>query len=274
MINLIRLRGFGDVIWVEPVVRRLIDLGKQVNVLTLNPEALLHFPSPNFHLNKKIGSYLSEPIHFMNYENTPKRHILESYRSAARVSEMELSYPRIYLTEQEKVPLLNGRYVVLHLEPTDQNFRKVHGVEWDRVVGEIRKRGLEVIQISLKNEQIYGTRIPLKNWRQIMSLIYHAAYFIGCDSGPSHIAASLNIPSLLFFGSVNPAYRHLSSFRGLFLQGTCLHQHCYHEVISICGQPCRIVGDAGEPPCCTFTTKKVLEAIDRLFKTYLESKKE
>jgi len=265
MIHLIRNMAFGDVLWLEPVVRYLTERDHRVNVVTYFPTIFDGFPSPLLSVNHLHPLPEEHLLIHMNYEETPSRHILESYRANANAPDMELTYPRLYLSEAEKQPPVSGKYVVLHLEKNPYvNHRNVYGVQWEKVVDAIEQLGMRTIQISKSRTAIYGQWEPLSDWREMMSLIYHAKYFIGIDSGPSHIATAFGIPSLLFFGSVNPAYRHLPTFRGIFLQGFCEYPQCYHKVISPRGQPCRFVGDTGIPPCCVHTTDKVIETFLQL----------
>ena len=59
--------------------------------------------------------------------------------------------------------------------------------------------GLEPIQISGIGENLVAPWVKTEDFRQVMSLVYNADLFIGHDSGPSHIAASMEIPSVIFF---------------------------------------------------------------------------
>lgn len=264
MIHIHRLYGFGDVLWIEPIVRHFLQHGQKVNVLTPYYEIFENYPSPHLLLNEMFLYSSNDKIIDLNmsYEKNTHIHFLEAFRMAAGVPEMELSYPRLHLSDEEKKPLVCGDYIVLHLEKNRCNFRNVYGIEWEKVINHLKSLGMKVVQISQSGENIFGEHLTMKNWRQIMTLIYRAKYFIGIDSGPSHIAAAFGIPALLFFGSVNPAYRHLKTFKGIFLQGFCKHPHCFHE--DICGKPCKIVGNKGIPPCCRQTTEKVLEALHAL----------
>jgi hypothetical protein len=278
MIHLKRNRAFGDVLWTEPIVRHLIDQGNLVNVITCYPEVFENYPSKylsvnhsSFHDNQ-INSWekcwqLSQSTIDLNmaYEKNPKMHLLAAYQIASGIEEMQLSYPQLHLKEQEKHPLFPHPYVTLHIEKNPYDFRNVYGIDWKKIVQYLQDLGLAVLQISQSGEDIYGQWIKTENWRKLMSLIYHSRFFIGLDSGPSHIAAVFDIPALIFFGSVNPAFRHLSSFKGIFLQQPCPHAHCYHEVVSIHGQTCRLVGKKDELTCCMQTTDQVIEAIDKLY---------
>ncbi len=264
MIHLHRHFAFGDVLWLEPVIRHLATRELPINVFTQFPEALENISCKSLTFNNMFAYKPDHELYHLIYERTPKRHLLASYFDCANIANTPLSYPKIYLTAEETKPIVKGKYAVLHLEKNDLNFRNVYGVDWNEVVQYLQELGLKIIQLSKSGECIYGTRIEISGWRQMMSLIYRASCFIGLDSGPSHIAASFGIPSILVFGAVNPAYRHLPEFRGIFLQKPCEFAHCYHEVFSSHGQPCRIVGDLGIPPCCQQSTQNVLCAIQQL----------
>jgi hypothetical protein len=275
MIHLKRTEAFGDVLWVEPIARHFIEKGFEVNVVTNYPEVFDHYPSRKLtvskhRLFKHLFSYHDRLIDLdQSYEMMPKMHILEAYQKASAIPTMEYSYPKIYLSPEEKIRKIADPYVVLHLECNPLNYRNVYMVNWRKIVSFLHGKGLSVIQISKNGENIYGDWIKTANFREIMSLIYHAKLFIGLDSGPSHIASSLDIPALLFFGSVNPHFRHLQSFRGKFLQGFCEYAHCYHSV-PLKKTICPLVGERGIPKCCIHDDTSVIQAIDQLLYRYAQ----
>lgn len=46
---------------------------------------------------------------------------------------------------------------------------------------------------------------PPTDLRDLATLIRHAALFLGCDSGPAHLAAALGVPCVSVFGPTDPA---------------------------------------------------------------------
>ncbi len=46
---------------------------------------------------------------------------------------------------------------------------------------------------------------PPTDLRELATLLRHAALFIGCDSGPAHLAAALGVPCVSVFGPTDPA---------------------------------------------------------------------
>ena len=280
----VRKRALGDVLWIEPVIRQLAAEYRKIVVYTKYPELFDHYPLPNVVFKKelslleKIAWRIERTFHssFLfidldrSYELDPKVHFLTAYQRKAGLPATS-EYPRLYLSEQEKAwRPADGRYVILHLESlTDKNYRKVYGIDWPEVVRNLQKRGYSVFQLGKTPPDIAGAP-PLKtSIRQMIAALSNASFFIGIDSGPSHIAASLGIPSLIFFGAVNPTYRHfLNLFRGRILQQPCEYAGCYHEAEPGTEPSCRLVGDEGIPKCSLHTTEYVLNNIDLLANEY------
>jgi ADP-heptose:LPS heptosyltransferase len=97
-------------------------------------------------------------------------------------------------------------------------------------------------------------------------VIAGADLFIGIDSGPAHIASGFDVPSILFFGNVNPkvAYPDLSNKHIITNHEKeipiCDKPYCWHTVVNgISGVPCYI--DQENPPCTSFKTKELINAI-------------
>jgi ADP-heptose:LPS heptosyltransferase len=282
-VYLVRKRALGDVLWIEPLIRQLASRNKRVIVYTKYPELFLHYPLSNVRFTSQLSfwekmlwmadKWLPFGRSFIDldeaYEQNPRIHFLNAYQQAAGLP-VTREYPRLYLSKEEKAfrPAAagTGKYAVLHLESmTDRNYRKVYGVEWEKVVAALAARGFTVILIGKDPEPIPGA-IPVKTTlREMMGLISGASFFIGIDSGPSHLAAALGAPALIFFGAVNPDFRHFRDLlKGRILQQPCEHAGWFHEDNRLTGFSCRLVGDEGIPKCCLFTTDMVLESIEKL----------
>jgi ADP-heptose:LPS heptosyltransferase len=275
----------GDVLWTEPLVKDLAARNKKVILYTDFKDLFKNYPLQNVRVKKIPAGWYRAILKFVNflsgnriyhkldgvYEAQPKMHMLHAYQHYFSLPQKN-EYPSIYLDEDEKKPVagLPADYVVLHLDANVPfNYRKVYGVNWEEVVTYLQSKGLSVIIIGNNPEPLKNTISFKGSIRQLMQLIYHARFFIGVDSGPSHIAASLKKPSLIFFGSVNPLYRHFPElFKGFFLQQYCEYAGCYHEVISGHGQSCRLVGDKGIPKCSLHTTEYVKKYIDLLLEKF------
>jgi len=284
-VYLVRKRALGDVLWIEPVIRQLASGTRKVIVYTKYPELFSNYPLPNVAFRSKltfiekalwsIERLLGISFFFIDlegaYEKHPKMHFLTAYQQKAGVPVMD-EYPRLYLNEAELAwsPPVAGQYVVLHLESmTDLNFRIVYGIDWEQVASHLVGRGFSLVQVGKEPIPIRSALHVRTSIREMMSLIKHAAFFIGIDSGPSHLAAALGVPSLVFFGSINPAYRHfMQLFKGRILQQYCEYAGCYHETDRPGWPTCRLVGNEGIPKCAAHSTEYVLNNIDLLIKDY------
>jgi ADP-heptose:LPS heptosyltransferase len=199
------------------------------------------------------------------YENNPKMHFLHAYQQKAGLTCTD-EYPKLYLSESEEKTFadLSGLLVVLHLDTwSEKNYRQVFGIEWEGIVQYLVEKKYQVIQIGKHPLHIPGTKYMKVSVREMISLIHTCNLFIGIDSGPSHIAASLSIPALIFFGAVNPDFRHFKKiFNGYFLQQYCEFAGCYHDLISFSGPICRLVGDEGIPKCSLHSNSYLISYLE------------
>lgn len=283
---LVRKRQLGDVLWIEPIIRKLAVKYKKIIVYTKFLELFENYPVNNVVFKKdlnlaekifcKIEYYLNTKLLFINlegaYEKKPKTHFLHAYQRKTGLSETN-EYPRLYLSEKEKnIPLIKApKYVVLHLESfANRNYRKVYGINWNEITAYLKTKGFEVVQIGQSPENIEGTINAKTTIREMINIIQHCSFFIGIDSGPSHIAASLQKPSLIFFGAVKPEYRHFENLsKVIFAQQYCEFGGCYHDTISTKGPLCKLVANTEIPKCSFHSNKYVIEKIDLLLNQYL-----
>jgi ADP-heptose:LPS heptosyltransferase len=285
-VYLIRKRALGDVLWIEPLIRQLASRNKKVIVYTKYPELFLHYPLPNVRFVNRLrfwekAGWMVERLFRVRcffidlehaYEKNPRMHLLSAYQQAAGLP-MTREYPKIYLSGAElayQPPGIAGKYVVLHLESlTDRNYRKVFGVDWDQVVSALSSKGLAVVLIGKNPDPVAGAIHVKTTIRGMIPVIRGAAIFIGIDSGPSHLAAAVGVPSLIFFGAVNPDFRHFRDLlKGRILQQYCEFAGCYHEGPPGVEPSCRLVGDKGIPKCSLHTTAYVLNNIDLLIEDF------
>jgi ADP-heptose:LPS heptosyltransferase len=283
---LVRKRALGDVLWIEPVIRALAARYRKVTVITRYNDLFQNYPLFNvrfrsslsfpervlLRLERVLGTRLCSIDLDGAYEHSPHHHFLEAYQEKAGLPIMK-EYPRLYFSDAEKNAAvgIERPFVVLHLESlTDKNYRKVYGIDWPVIVNRLRAEGYHVVQLGQHPEPLADVEHRNTTLREMMVLLSKASFFIGLDSGPSHIAAALGIPSILFFGAVNPSYRHFFGLlKGLILQGPCPYAGCFHEAPDPEKMICRLVGSEGIPVCSEHTTGGVLNAIDRLKKTYV-----
>ena len=279
---LIRKRALGDVLWIEPVIRQLAPRYKKLIVYTKHPLLFENYPFPNvvfknnlsflekafIYFEKKLGANILTINLDDSYENDPNIHFLNAYLKKAGLAQHK-EYPKIYLSDQEKSRrIIEGKYVILHIESfSDKKFRQVYGVDWEAINQYLHNKGYKVIQIGTNPTEIRGSVIVKTSIRDLMSLCYNASFFIGIDSGPSHIAASLKVPSIIFFGAVNPLYRHFPDlFNGMLLKKACEYDNEQGKIISEQCVDCKWSNDTQTATCSTYSTEEILSAINQLLK--------
>jgi Glycosyltransferase family 9 (heptosyltransferase) len=283
-IYLERQRGLGDVLWIEPVIRQLASEYRKVIVFSEYNILFKNYPLPNVKFINSLNFFerilyriekgLKIQKFFISleaaYENKPKMHFLHAYQQKANLPFTE-EYPRIYLDKKEEQYFgdLTTPFIVLHLDTwSEKNYRQVFGIDWEVIVKFLSEKKYQVIQIGKHPLEIPGTKFMKINIREMISLIHKCSFFIGIDSGPSHIAASLSTPALIFFGAVNPAFRHFKElFNGYFLQQSCEFAGCYHDLISFSGPVCRLVGDEGIPKCSLHSNSFLISYLELIIQT-------
>jgi len=281
---IVRKRQLGDVLWIEPIINEIALKYKKVIVHTKYNEIFNNYKHKNVIFKKELNIFekilhalenlLKTSILFISLENTyekdSKQHILNAYQKKSKL-ELSEKYPKIYFSEKESMKnIVNfDNYIVIHLESfSTRNYRKVYGIDWDKIASYLSERGYKIILIGKNTYEIENTIYIKTDLRDAMILINKAKFFIGIDSFPSHVAASLGIPALIFFGAINPGYRHfISKFKGTFLQQECEFNGCYHtnnkkEVT------CKIVGNNGIPKCSLHNNNFVINKIENLIAKY------
>jgi ADP-heptose:LPS heptosyltransferase len=283
-VYLARKRALGDVLWTEPVVRQLAARSGTVIVYTKYPELFLHYPLANVRFTNHLRFWeralwaIEKTLHLTRffidldhaYEDNPKMHFLSAYQLVACLP-LTREYPKLYLSSDERnfrPAGINDPYIVLHLESmTDKNYRKVYGIDWETVVLKLKEKGYSVVQVGKEPVPIPCATVIKTSIREMIGLIANADLFVGIDSGPSHLAAALGTPALIFFGAINPDYRHFRDLlNGRIMQQPCEYAGWYHEANEKTGWSCRLVGDEGIPKCALFTTENVINNIDLLLK--------
>lgn len=272
-----RQMALGDVLWTEPLIRQLAKDYFKVVMLTPYYELFKNYPSKNVVFKNKLNKFdkyiLEKWINAEGlitldgtYEKNSKKHILEAYFEEAGYVGFPLSYPKLYLSEEEQKSPHSKPYALLHIDPGSitLNHRNAHGIEWNLIICYLLKKGLTPIFISNNNlGERYNAKTISPSIRQLISYINSCHLFIGLDSGPANIAAALNKKSVIFFGSVNPWFRHLKEYyNGIIFQKYCEFGGCYHDMTDIDMDVCRLAGRKGIPKCCHFTSSEVIEAID------------
>lgn len=263
-----RTAAMGDVISVEPVLEHFYKNGYRVVLETLPQFEQLfyqhYFPVEFF---KKFDSsripYRLIDLD-MSYESKPQQLHLKTYYEFAGIKDGTIRNPRLNLFHNTRTDIkLFEKYCVIHIDNREQPHRNIYGVNWDVVVFKLQSLGYTVFQVGKDRtcDISSAIRINTPTTQFIMWLVASSDLFIGIDSGISHIASGFNIPSIIFFGSVNPEYIHPDLSNKIIIKNkdVCNTPHCWSNVIGTTGQECYV--EKHKPPCVQFKTEQVIDAI-------------
>jgi ADP-heptose:LPS heptosyltransferase len=270
--------AMGDVIMVEPVLeyfhnnkyRVVLDTLPHFRNLFRQHYFQIHFPDE---IDQRLLINAKRYNLDMSYEVRPGQLHLKTYYDFCEVPEQQRIYrnPKLHLEfDVRKECKIFNKYAVIHIDRRPQEGRNINGINWPQAVMYLKELGYTVIQIGVgESKTIEGAiRMHTPGEPFLMWIIAGADLFIGCDSGPSHIASGFNIPSILFFGSVNPSYIHAD-----LRNKVCIHNHdrdnpvcnkefCWHSAVTTIGVKCYI--DNNYPPCVNFKNEQLIRAINKM----------
>lgn len=263
-----RSGAMGDVIMIEPVLEHFSKQGKRV-ILDTPPEYYNLFQHHMYDVEHT--SYLRTDVPAgakvynldMAYEINPRQLALKSYFESCGITDYVLRNPKLNqrVPDAAKGSRLFDKYVILHTDDTAMEHRNIHGVDWDEVSKFIEVfLGYPVFRVGNGNGT-GGLKINTDNLQMLAYIVGNADYFIGLDSGVSQIAIANNVPSMIFFGSVNPKYRYHDLSNVHVMQKYCPANKdgCYHDQVSLVGTPC--VVDVKRPPCITWSHGEIINSL-------------
>lgn len=267
-----RTASMGDVILVEPVLHYFYKKGYRVVLETLDQFYMLflnhYFP---VHHPKRVDKRILESAEKynldMSYEAFPQENRLKTYYKFCNIKDGEIRNPKLSVGfDINDGTKLFQKCCIIHLEGIKQSGRGVFGVDWENVVANIQARGYTVFQVGRRNVPLIKNAIYLntQNENFLCYAIGSADFFIGIDSGVSHIASAFGVPSILFFGNTDPKIVHADLSDKIIISNgkVCEKPYCWHLQIGVESEPCYI--DPQLPPCAKYTTSQVLNQIDKI----------
>jgi ADP-heptose:LPS heptosyltransferase len=120
---------------------------------------------------------------------------------------------------------------------------------WRTLIGRFLADGWRVVAVGGPDDSATAEALPphenLVDWTgrltvtQTAALLERADFFIGADSGPSHIAASAGLPSVILFSGTNRAAQWRPwSRRSLVIRHHVPCGPCHQKVCPLAGHPC------------------------------------
>lgn len=259
-----RSYAMGDVIMMEPVMEYFYSKGYRV-IMDSDPRfynlfSKHHYPIEHraYLTNEDCSGYRVIDLD-MAYEVQPKRLVLEAYFKCAGVDDYTLKNSRLNFGRDPNLKLF-PKYAIIHINETDMPHRNIHGMNWHRVIGVLKALDYQVFQVGGGPD--VAPRINTLTENMLAYIVGGADLFIGSDSGVSHIAVACDVPSIIFFGSVNPAFRYADLRNIHVIQSPCEFAGCYHTEVSEVGVPCRF--NKEKPPCTVYTSEEVIKHIKQI----------
>jgi len=210
-----RAQALGDVVLATPLPRLLLERGAAdaVFVDTMHPAAFAGNP----HVSEGPPPEACAIIDLDGaYEATPQRHIQASYWEAAQLPYSRPVRPELFPSAEhaaEAAALLPPGVptAVLHIEPTAWAGRNVRRSVWFPVVSYLRRQGFRTVEVGrfpwlegYVDEELVGrTPHPLT----LAALLRSADLFVGIDGAPWHLSQAFDIPAVVAFGCIEPAFR-------------------------------------------------------------------
>lgn len=262
-----RSGALGDVIMCEPVLHYFHKKGYQVALDTQDEFAKIFFQHyfpviPKSYLNPDLKCKVIDLD--MAYEIKPQQPVLQSYFEMAGITDEPLRNSVLTLRAGDNQKLF-PKYALIHLDNTGMEYRNQHNIDWKKVVQYLENNGFMVFQIGRRIDVQVAPYLNTMNLEFMMFIVKGADLFIGLDSGVAQVAVGFNVPSVIFFGSVNPKLRYINFSNIKIVQSECPKfedKHCYHKKIDLVGNECKYNKDI--PPCTSYTAEQVIKSIKEL----------
>lgn len=260
-----RMGAMGDVIGVEPVMQYFNNKGYNV-ILKTTPDFYQLFMQHKYKITFYENFDTLEPHHYFNldmsYESKPTQHHLKTYYEFCNVTAFEMKQPKLYFEGMNMAEhKIFDKYVIIHNDRREQPHRNIVRFDFGVLAKALTSLGYVVFQVGTSQERIPNTiKLNTKTLYFLKQIVSQADWFIGIDSGISHIARAFKVPSIIFSGSVDIRLIHVD-FNNLhwITQEVCETPHCWHKVIGCVGQDCYV--DKNNPPCVKFDNPKTMEFI-------------
>lgn len=267
-----RTGALGDIVAMEPLLEYYHNKGCKVVIDVPLHLAMIYSQHrfPVYHISQITDKRVPLTIIDLDgsYEANPKQLHLKSYYETAGITDGEIKNPQLHFQIDDSNRLFSNKYIVLHVSKRDQEQRNIHGIRWDEIVSYFKEKGYDVIQLgATENEKINGVlEMRTVTMNMLLYAVAGASLMIGIDSSISNIAVSLNVPAIVFMGSVNPEHIYPDRSNMFIIhrhnEGVCNQPFCWSNTIgSVTGTDCYL--DNSRPPCTMYSHEKEFEKIKR-----------
>lgn len=156
------------------------------------------FYEPMFNNPKSQLLNITSENYFLN------QNLLDVYSRLADVA-VKNDQPKIYTNTTNIHFPFEGPYWVIHTK-SNQRKKEWKDEKWEELINLILNQfPVHIIEIGISDPVLcdhpnFHSMVGKLTIKESISLIQNATFFIGIDSGPSHIANALQIPALLILG--------------------------------------------------------------------------
>lgn len=231
---LIRDAGIGDLLLLEPIIRKLGEK-RDIDILTMFPDVYTNHPA----IKKVIGTNNKNDISLVNFEeyqmwedlrnysetcsNRNKKHRTDIYNEKFKLelndSEKE---PKIYLNKEENNILKKKKdykYIGIQCDASHSYRRYFKCKELIEFLLK-QDENIKIVILGDKKKIDYKHKNVIDyqgktNIRQAINIIKELDYMIAVDSGLMHVALTFHIPTVCIFSIITPDYR-LKYYRGQY----------------------------------------------------------
>lgn len=269
-----RQGGYGDLLWITRIIRKLKEIYQGLTVWIASDERH-HLV---FDRNDDVSRRIAYPIPFSDFQAADYHLTFESCiepdRSGMSVYELYAERAGITLDKSEMIPIYNAGNLAtkqakrifkdFEIQATDKTCMIHMGAStpWksyppDKVLsiaaalGEV---GVKVILAGNKNVYPYkpfdvrnvyqtcyrernGERVDFCNMETTLALMKRCDLFIGQDSGLIHFSAALNVPAIAIYGPF-PAHAYVGSYPNVIAiepaVACCDKYPCFPHLNNIC----------------------------------------
>lgn len=205
----------------HPQIDRVeIETSLMSSIFLSNNPPFTHFY--NLHLNElRFDPYFKRTLvnptaekiglNLTNYYS--KGNLLKSFYDLCHIPYNESKQPHLYL-ENEVTVELPKNYWVIHRKSNgiDREWQDEH---WARLIhNSIDAYGITIVEVGVSNgldinHVNFISLVGKTNIPEMAKIIAGANFFIGIDSGPSHIANAFEIPGLILLGDFKNFRNHM-----------------------------------------------------------------
>jgi ADP-heptose:LPS heptosyltransferase len=226
---IIRDAGIGDLLLLEPVLRKLNAAGQRnIDILTRYPEVLRGNPYLRYNIKMNAKGDLNAVDRNMydcvddyrSYSETSpnrhRKHRTDIYNEIASVSLSDAEKePRIYFEKGETSKLKKKKgykYIGIQVDASHSYRKFDKGLELANYIVDQDEKNIVVLLGSSdfidapKHDRIMDLQCKT-SIREAINIIKKLDYMIAVDSGLMHVALALHIPTVCIFSIISPEFR-------------------------------------------------------------------